>query len=164
MRRLTAALALVAGIMAAPSVQAQSRTATLKVVATVVADCLVTPQALAFGAYDPVDVNRTQPLDGTAQLSVVCTKGTIASIELGDGRHAAGQTRRLAGPGGAFLRYDLYSDAGRLARWGVQAGRVQLPASPSTAPRVLSVYGRIPPNQDVVVGDYLDEVVVTIKF
>jgi spore coat protein U-like protein len=146
----------------------QSRTATLKVSAHVAADCIVTATDLRFGDYDPVGIHRTQPLDATATLSVVCTRGTIAAIDLDDGRTGgrtgAGTTRAMAGPGNRVLAYDIYREAARQTRWGRLAGGVSLPAATSTAARTLDVYGRVPPNQDVPIGAYADEVLVTIRF
>jgi spore coat protein U-like protein len=144
----------------------QSRTATLKVAAHVVADCMISTTPLNFGNYDPVGVHATQPLDGTTQLSVVCTKGTIAAIEMDQGQHASGgsASRRMAGPGGDLLGYEIYSDVARRARWGTQQAGVSLTAAPSTAPRLVTVYGRVAAKQDVVAGSYADEVIVTVRF
>ena len=144
----------------------QSRTATLKVVAHVVADCVVSTQPLNFGNYDPVGLHATRPLDGATQLSVVCTKGTIAAIEMDNGRHASGglAARRMAGPGGDLLAYELYSDVARRTRWGTQAEGVIMAAARSIAPRMVTVYGRVAPTQDVAAGSYADEVIVTVRF
>ncbi len=167
MRSCTVLLALAgwAAVLTPTTAAGQTRTATLKIVATVVSDCVVTAQTLDFGNYDPVGTNQTQPLDASTEVSVVCTRGTIAAVDLGDGQHASGgQTRRMAGPGAGLLAYELYVDPGRRVRWGAQSAGVQLPASTSTAPRLVTVYGRVAARQDVVAGRYSDEVMVTVRF
>jgi spore coat protein U-like protein len=164
---LTAAMVGVGSVAAAQS--GVTKTATLRVSARVVADCAITAQPLAFGPYDPVEANRSQPLDGSTVLSLVCTQGTIAAVDLNNGQHAGavgptGGVRRMLGPGGAALSYDLYSDASRASRVGVGSAGFALPAAPSIAPRSLTLFGRVAPGQAVPAGTYVDEVIVTVRF
>jgi len=161
----TTVVAVVAACLGARVSAQQSRTATLVVVAEVVADCNISVGPLVFGPYDPVEANRTTALDGATVVNLTCTKGTIAEITMDDGRHApAGNQRAMAGPGGQTLQYELYLEAARATRWGLSGAGLRLPASASTAFRALTVYGRVPPGQDVQVGTYEDEVVVSVRF
>jgi spore coat protein U-like protein len=166
---------IVALLVAAPvgrSVAAQggrSRTAILRVTANVVSDCLLTVTPLDFGTYDPIVAHVSQPLDGATDVSLACTQGAIASIDMNEGQNAprpasATGSRGMAGPGGKVLTYDLYRDAARASRIGAGAAGIAMAAAPSVAPRIISVYGRIGPNQDVPVGTYTDEVMVTVRF
>ncbi|HUM14049.1 MAG TPA: spore coat protein U domain-containing protein, partial [Candidatus Nitrosotalea sp.] len=50
--------------MAAPAF-AQTATANLGVSATVAKNCSISTTPVAFGAYDPIVTNATNPLDGT---------------------------------------------------------------------------------------------------
>jgi spore coat protein U-like protein len=167
--RLLLIASLLAGC-AGESIEAQSRTATLRVSAHVVSDCVVTVRDLLFGDYDPVATNRSQALDATADVTLTCTRGTIAAIDLSDGLYggqarASGVGTRAMGSGARnFLPYDLYKDAGRRERWGQSASGMAMAAASSTAPRTVVVYGRVPANQDAPVGRYVDEVLVTVRF
>jgi spore coat protein U-like protein len=141
-------------------------TASLTVSATVANNCTVTTTALAFGAYDPVAANLNAPLDGTGVVSVACTRGATATIELDRGAHAQGSNRRMrAATGNEHLHYELYSDSGRSTAWtNGPAGDVSLGPAPSRSARDVTVYGRIPANQDVTAGAYADSVVATVNF
>lgn len=138
----------------------QSKQTTLKVTATVVGNCLVTANDVAFGNYDPVGANATTPADADGLVEVTCTQGTLASIALDSGQNAQGQTRRMVGSAGGQLEYELYWDAGRTTRFSM----VALSAAPSTTPRRYTVYGRLRQGQDQPIGNYLDTVVVTVSF
>lgn len=146
----------------------QTRTANLRVNAEVVRDCRIQVAPLAFGNYDPVGINRTQPLDASTTIEVTCTRGTISIVFMTLGRYAnriggsTGSARGMLGPLGRLLEYYLYRDASRTERWG--ASGLKLAAAPSSAPRVFTVFGRIVPGQDVPVGNYEDEVVVSLRF
>jgi len=97
---------------------AGTATSNLNVSATVTATCSITAGALAFGAYDPLTGAQ---VDGSAQLTVACTKGTAAVVTLGQGQNAGtGSTdlvpiRQMAS-GLNRLGYALYADANRLSR------------------------------------------------
>jgi len=170
MRMRLFVIAVLLAAVAPESITAQSRTATLRVSAHVVSDCVVTVRDLLFGDYDPVAANRSQALDATADVTLTCTRGTIASIDLNDGLHdsqarASGVGSRAMGSGARnILSYDLYKDAGRRVRWGQYVAGMAMAAAPSTAPRTVVVYGRVPANQDAPVGRYVDEVLVTVRF
>jgi spore coat protein U-like protein len=160
-----ACAAVLAVLAVVPVAAQQSRTAKLEVLAEVVADCNITVAPLAFGNYDPIEAHRTTPLDGATIITLTCTRGTIASITMDDGRHAQGGGQRaMAGPNGSMLRYELFREATRSSRWGSAGAGVNLPASPSLGVRSYTVYGRVPASQDVPVGSYVDEVIVNVSF
>jgi spore coat protein U-like protein len=162
---VTAAALAVAGWPTSASAQGQSRTANLRVTASVVGNCLVTTTDVAFGNYDPVATNASTPADATGTVDVTCIQGVVATIGLDVGANAQGTTRRMADGGANRLEYELYRDAGRSQIWGNTAGsNMVLPAAPSTATRTYTVYGRVRQAQNIPVGSYSDTVVVTVSF
>jgi spore coat protein U-like protein len=161
----TAGAIAFAVVMALPSgAPAQTATAQLQVLTTVVKRCTISTTDVSFGSYDPVTANATAPLDGAGSLVVACTQGTAAVIGLDVGSNPTGQTRRMSG-GTTFLTYELYKDAGRTQVWtGTGTGQMTLTAAPSIAPRTYQVYGRVPQAQDVAAGSYTDRAVATVNF
>lgn len=140
---------------------AATATANLTVSATVIASCTVTAGTVAFGNYDPTSVGN---LDQAGTFTVACTKGTGASVGLNTGSNASGATRRMTS-GSEFLTYELYKESDRSNVWGNSGGAaVTLAAATSNAPQTLTVYGRIPPGQDVGVASYTDTVLITVTF
>ena len=149
--------------MAAPAF-AQTATANLGVSATVAKNCSISTTPVAFGAYDPIVTNATNPLDGTGTVVVTCTKGAGTRIDLGLGSNATGTTRRMTG-GGDFLTYELYTTTARTTVWGSGAAAgLTIPAAPSKAARTYTVYGQVAGGQDVTATSYADTVVATINF
>jgi len=153
-------LALLAGSV---PLAGQSTQSGFSVGATVSRSCQIDASPLAFGNYDPVARHATAPLDADTILVVTCTKGTPAAIALNAGRNASGGGHFMAS-GSERLRYDLYQDAGRGQRWGDAPGEL-LTLGPSDGnARSVHIYGRVPADQDVLVGTYSDTVVATVYF
>jgi len=162
------ALALAAGsAVAGPSPQ----TGSFQVTANVVASCRVTSTTdIAFGNYDPADLNNATPLDANGSVAVRCVKGTVANVAVEQGANAApGSTcttplRQMAG-GAERLAYTIFQDAARTTVWGCAITNDQtFTAATVAAATTLTTYGRIPPAQDVSVGAFVDTVNVTVTF
>ena len=152
-------------IGSARTLSAGSATANLSVSATVAANCTITTAPVAFPGYDPIVANAAANDDGTGTVTITCTKGTAATIGLGLGANASGSVRRMKDATTNYLTYELYQDSGRAAVWGTTgAGLLSPVAAPSKAARPFTVYGRIPPAQDVPSGSYADTVVATVNF
>jgi spore coat protein U-like protein len=144
---------------------AGSASANLSVSAAVANNCTISTSALAFGAYDPVVANASANLDATGTVTVACTKGATATIGLGLGSNASGNTRRMTDGSSNFLTYEVYQDSSRSAVWGNSGAELLTPsAAPSKSTRDFTVYGRIPSNQDVPAGSYADTVMATVNF
>jgi spore coat protein U-like protein len=150
------ALALVA---ITPAAFAATASGTLTVQASVAANCTISSTAtLDFGAYDPVVANAVNPKDGTAAMTVACTKGFVPTI----GIPPAGRT--MTG-GGDTLNYELYKDNGYTTLWGDSGGALFTPPSaPGKGGTAYSIYGRIPGGQDVGVASYSGTIQVTVNF
>lgn len=147
--------------MVPQDVHAAADTANLAITAAVISNCTITAGSVAFGNYDPVDANDTTDLDATGTVTVRCTKGTSATVGLGNGLNHNG-TRRMSDGGGEFLNYELYSDAPGGTVW-TDAATVAYAAA-DRSPEDLTVYGRVPSAQDAAAGSYSDTVVATITF
>jgi spore coat protein U-like protein len=140
---------------------AATATATLTVSANVISSCTVTDGALAFGPYSPT---ATGNVDQTGTFTVSCTKGTGASVGLGDGNNFLSGARRMLN-GTEYLTYELYKESARTNVWGNSGGAaVTVANAASNAAQTLTVYGRIPPGQDVGVGNFGDSVQITVTY
>lgn len=161
-------LVLVAGMLAASTLaEAGTGTSNLGVTATVTSSCSITAGTLAFGTYDAVTGAQ---VDGSATLTVACSRGALTSITLGQGANPntgssdAIPLRRMKDSSANALSYSLFTDSLRLLPWGNTAltGETYIPTS--SAPQNVTVYGRITALQDVPSGSYSDTVVATISF
>ncbi len=162
------ASALVAGsAFAGPSPQ----TGSFQVTANVVASCRVTSTTdIAFGNYDPADVNNAAALDANGNIAVRCVKGTTANVAIEQGSNPAATStcatplRQMAG-GAERLAYAIFQDAARTTPWGCDLTNDQsFTAATVATPTTLTTYGRIPAGQDVSVGAFADTVNVTVTF
>ena len=143
-----------------------SSSVTFTVTTIVQAECNVTTVPVAFGTYLPVGTHATTPLDATGSINVYCTAGTVATVSLGPGLNAGGGVRRMAGPAGSFLAYQLYRDAARSRIWSTSPNTVSGTSSSMTLPigGGLVVYGRVPQGQDPIVGVHTDTVQATVNY
>jgi spore coat protein U-like protein len=163
-RAFTAA-AVCAAIAVPATALAATATSNLSVTSTVINNCTISTAALAFGNYDPVNVNAAAPLDSAGTVTIACTKGTSATIGLGLGANASGTTRRMTDGSGNFLVYEVYHEVAHTTVWGTAGAALLSPAAaPSKAARNFSVYGSVTANQDINAGNYTDTVVATVNF
>jgi spore coat protein U-like protein len=166
---ITFAAAASFGLLSTSPAFAGSATSSMGVSASVSNNCTISAAALSFGAYDPGVANASTPLDASANLTVQCTLGSSASIELGQGSNAdaassdAAPLRRLADGAGHFLSYALDQDGAHAVSWGNTSGTGHAYSGVGTSEQV-SVYGRIAPAQNVPAGSFTDSVVATINF
>lgn len=161
--RTTFLLAALTQLVALP-VLAASATSTLSVTANVGAVCNIATLPVAFGTYDPVAINSGADLDGTGSVTVACTKGTLASVDLGNGANFSG-LRRMSGRAD-FLKYALYKDSVRTQVWGsgLTGGTTAAYFALNKNAATLTVYGTIMQAQDVAIGSYSDSVVASINY
>jgi spore coat protein U-like protein len=135
--------------------------------ATVSANCRINAGTLNFGAYDPVGVNATADLNGSGNFTVECTR-SAASVWIGmdGGANLSGSVRRMRlGATSEYLNYELYRDnSATPAVWGNTSATGLAYTSTTKAPTTVTVYGKVPMNQDIPVGAYADTVVMTVHF
>jgi spore coat protein U-like protein len=143
-------------------------TNTMAVSAIVTANCTISAAGLAFGGYDPFGTNATNPLPGNAMLTIKCTSGAPATINMDQGLHdttgTAGAPARQMMLGGNFLRYDLFQDAGMTTVWANTPGTAASYTGTGATDTSVFVYGQVLPGQNVPVGTYNDTVTVSITF
>lgn len=145
------------------TVAAQTAQTTMNVSATVVEACVVTATNLVFGLYDPT---TSTPVDAVSAITVTCTPGTVFSVGLNAGTTpGATITNRQMASGSERLGYGLFQDAARSVNWGNTPGTdTPAPGTAVLTPTVLTVYGRVPAQQAVAVGDYTDTVTITVSY
>ena len=171
MRIALLALAVTGSMFAAASANAANAYGNLNVTANVASSCMVSaPGSLAFGAYDPVDVNNATDLDGQGTINVRCTRGTTTVIALEQGTapdtgsDCTTPLRRMSN-GAERLAYFLYSDDTHSTVWGcTTANDVSHSSTNSAQAATLDVYGVIPQAQDVAPGSYSDTVRIALTF
>ena len=166
------ATAIAAALLAGTALAGTSpQTGSFQVTANVVASCKVTSTTdIAFGNYDPADINNTVALDASGDISVRCVKGTTANVAIEQGTNpAAGSTcitplRQMA-VGTERLGYAIFQDAARTTPWGCDTTNDQaFTAATVSTPTTLTTFGRIPAGQDVSVGAFIDTVNVAVTF
>jgi spore coat protein U-like protein len=129
--------------------------------------------AVASQAADPCDVSMSFVDFGrldlrrggeiTGEVAIDCDLPTTFALALSPG-HGDYPSRRLRGPSGGELRYNLYLDPGHHQVWGdgTSAGTARLAGQSDGRERAIFViYGRIPPDQSVRAGTYSDQLMVT---
>jgi spore coat protein U-like protein len=122
--------------------------------------CGVNAQGVNFGNYDPFGRSN---LDGAGNIGVTCDLGVTYTIALssGGGTYAA----RVMANGPYSLHYNLYTDASRILVWGDgNGGTATVSGSGVITATNVTIYGRIPAAQNVHVGNYSDNVIVTVSF
>lgn len=128
-------------------------------------NCSISTVSVAFGSYN---VFASSALTSTGSVTIRCVgvgTGTNAvSIALSKGNSASFQPRQMF-RGIEPLSYNLYLDAGGTQIWGDGTGGTKQFASISNNQTVvLTIFGRIPPGQDVSIGSYTDTIIATINF
>jgi len=129
-------------------------------------NCSVATTPLTFGDYD---VFSHGPLDSTGTIRVDCnnppSKPLSVVISVSKGGNESFNPRQMRG-GGDRINYFIHTDStrGRILGDGT-GGSVTLENIVSnSAPWTTTVYGRIPPGQDVGVGVYSDALTVNITW
>ncbi len=120
--------------------------------------CAVTAIPMSFGLYDSIS---SFPTDARGEISVICSPDVHTIVRLDPGRNSGGffNPRKMSGTGG-YLNYNLYIDAARTQIWGDGTGIT----STKQGANNLSVFGRIPPRQNVKAGVYNDFITVTVEW
>lgn len=131
------------------------------------AACHVSGANLAFGPYDPLGGGGAST---SGSVTVHCSDYPAARVRVHvtpsavSGRFAPREMRRIGSD--ERLVYNLYADPGATWVWGDgSGGTMTLTESvDSHRPWRITLYGRIPPGQDVTPGDYFDSVGIAVDF
>ena len=133
--------------------------------------CTIETRAMVFGDYDPTSASHH---DGVSEVIYTCgdksdqgDQGAIKNIRIELSRGNSGSFQRAMSGGSERLEYNLYLDSTRSVIWGDGTGGTQYyfdPHPPNKKPVPVTVYGRVFSAQDVSVGQYADNLQVTIQF
>jgi spore coat protein U-like protein len=130
------------------------------------AACGVTTTGINFGAYD---VFSATPRDTAGTVTVACDRNppTDVTVSIGASPTSGGfQPRQMRHPSKADrMNYNLFTTASMTTVWGdgsAGTATVLLRKVNRNRPVTTTIYGRIPPGQNVSVGAYSDSVTVTI--
>lgn len=149
----------------AGTASAQTATDTFQVTATVLENCSVTANDLAFGNYTPGGGNVTS----TSTINVYCTNTTTFDVQLSTGSSASYAMREMvSGPN--TLEYNLFLENTHTTVWGDTTGGTgdangtgvgMATAVPFT------VYGQLldsATNQNAPPGSYSDTITVSVIY
>ncbi len=151
--------------MVAATAGADSIAARMEVTATVVPNCRLSVPPLSFGPYDPLDGNSVQPADASTVITVTCTRATGAAVSFDFGVNASsGSLRAMSGPGTDRLEYQIYRDTAHSLVWSQGDNAVRVVSRGISSAEQLTVFGRIPPRQEVAPGAYSDLLTATVEF
>lgn len=127
--------------------------------------CDVDSAALTFSLYDP---SSTSPTDGVGTVDLHCSNPLAATPNGVSVALSISPTsdRKMRG-NGHTLNYGIYSNAARSANWGdgsaapmLSTGALQANESKSLH---FTLYGRIPPLQNIAAGNYSDSLLITLS-
>ncbi len=152
--------AAVAALAGTSSGHAATSTATLSVQVDVLAGCEISNGTLDFGTYQSGQADDL--VSNTTLVLSNCTVDTVV-VELDGGQSGDTLDRRLVGPGGASLRYQLYKGPNLGNMFG-DNGRGRTIDMTNRTSLDVPVHGRIRGGQTVPPGTYTDTVNVTLTF
>lgn len=143
-----------------PAFASTTATTNFTVTATVQATCTIAATAMTFATAYTGAAN----INATSTVTATCTNTTPYTIGLNAGTTTGATTtnRLLAGPSGATLKYQLYSDSGYTTYWGNATNVVSGTGNGSA--QALTVYGQILSGQLPAPGTYTDTVTATITY
>ena len=150
--------------------QADSKTATLGVSATLLSACEagsssggnVSFGTLNFGTlYFLSTATSVAGQQNAGAIRVKCTNGTSYSVLLGGGQSGNTAARYLQSAAGQRVNYNLYTNAAHSTIWDNLTGVSQ---TANGADNWLPIYGMIPAQSTPPTGSYTDTVQVTINW
>jgi len=156
--------ALLAGAVLLPvaAMAQQTTTANLEVSIKINGICTLSAAPLAFAGQTGLAIGAN--VDATANVTVNCTDTATYELGFGPGNNNQGSRRMADGSGNNFINYDIYEDFGRTNVLTALGGGTTLSGSGDGLDQTLVVYGRVPPQTATAVGDYTDQVVMTLEY
>ena len=125
------------------------------------ATCTVSTTSVNFGSYDVFD---TSPRDSTGTITLRCNGGAKDVLIEIDGGGSPYVLFRYMAKGTEPLYYNLYQNPNRTQLWGENGSGQFVGDPPNNTDVTVTVYGRIPAQQDVSAGSYSDTVTVTVQY
>jgi spore coat protein U-like protein len=121
--------------------------------------CTISTQSVNFGSYD---VFSNSSLESTGNISINCDSTASYTISLSSGSGTFSD--RTLTFSSYQLSYNLFIDAARTMIWGDGSGGASAVSGMASTTANHIVYGRVPARQNAYVGNYNDNVNVTISF
>jgi spore coat protein U-like protein len=126
--------------------------------------CTVTTTTVNFGNYNPILATAT---DSTGTIDVFCdvkSMGVITSI--GVSPNSGVFSPRQMAFGLELMNYNVYTNKQRTSIWGDGTVGTSTVSNniPANKTKSMTVYGRIPPGQDVSVGTFSETLTVTVTW
>ncbi len=132
--------------------------------------CAINISEIGFGNYNAFSMTS---VDTTCFVTLSCTSD-VPRATLSMGPSAVSNSfnpRQMRRPGGSdLLNYNIYVDAAKTSIFGSgKTGTSDIvlhrpPGPPAAWNRTVTIYGSIPPGQDVSVGSYSDTLTITIDW
>ena len=158
-RRALTGLLTAASLLTLPAARAQEQVS-----------CDLQVPAMSFGS---IDILGEMPADRSlGSIDVICrNSGKVGAvvpmrIAVSAGSGGIDSQRRMAGPGGSSLEYNLFKDASRTQLWrssGILPRAVYVGAQ-QQASLTFPVFGRLYGPRDARPGGYTDWLTVTLDF
>lgn len=122
--------------------------------------CWIVASDLDFGQVTPPQ----QALHAMTNVRVQCPAGTPWKLALDNGQHHDGTMRRMAGQG-SYVAYQLYLDQSRTQVWGHDATNMRTGATDASGSAAsVTIYGEVPPQPGILIGNYSDTIVATLYY
>ncbi len=110
--------------------------------------CTLTLSALSFGTYTGAQLN------GTATGRVSCSGAWNIPFDEGNGAGATLTVRKMTGPSGSTLNYQLFTNSARTINWGNTTGN----EASGTGSTTVTIYGQVSAAQYATPGTYTDTI------
>lgn len=133
-------------------------------------NCNVNATGLNFGSYD---VFSPLPADATGTVMVECNippqhqqAPLVVTISLSPGVSGSFAPRAMQSAGPDRLYYNLFTNPSMSSVWGDGGGNsvVQTAFVTRDTPWQATIFGRIPPQQNVRAGSYSDSITISIDW
>jgi spore coat protein U-like protein len=151
--RAILALAVLAGVLHGSEASAQPSPS-----------CTISATSVSFGNYNVFD---GAAVASTGTITYACnSRATNITISLSKGASSSYNPRMMV-KGAETLAYNLFTDAAQTSVWGdgTAGTSVYSRTNPPNNTNVnVTVYGQIPPGQDISAGTFSDTVSATINF
>ncbi len=154
-------------------VESATITGNIAVSLTVNSTCLVnnvssgTFGTLAFGPVADLNSNVDAEVSSSG-LSVLCSSGTAATLDIGAGSNDSGSVRHLTNGAGTptLISYRLYSNSARSTEIAI-GGTINVSAGTGVA-QTVPIYGRIVASEQTLkyppAGNYTDTITATLTW
>ena len=129
---------------------------TFLVTATVNGTCGISANPIAFGTY----TGTVAAQSSTIQTN--CTTGTAFTVSLNNGVNASGVQRRMTNGSGAYIPYQIYTDAAHTTIFNTTNTATGTGAG-GTEPAI-NMYGQTSAVASPASGSYTDTVTATVTY